>query len=184
MSTLYDRFARTADGRKHLAVARLRREILRSLHVAMGLADISQNDLAKRLGIRKSAVSQALNGDGNLRVTTVAQYLQAMGYELDLRLVEEGEPRRAVEEHRDVRPALAHRPGQPDSAIRQPLIGETTFQVIETSHAHALISMTLEHADGGGIRFEGEATPVAKARPVTTPTVKSSYQPLRREVVG
>jgi hypothetical protein len=41
-----------------------------------------------------------LRGDGNLRITTLAEYLFALGFELDINLVMAGEPRRAELEGR------------------------------------------------------------------------------------
>ncbi|MEV6109646.1 hypothetical protein AB0M28_33800 [Streptomyces sp. NPDC051940] len=106
MSGIYEHFASTSDGAKRLASSRLRHEILRALKKGIAASGISQNELASRLRIRKSAVSQTLRGDGNLRVNTISDYLYAMGYELSVMLVEVGEPRRAAVERREARPAF------------------------------------------------------------------------------
>ncbi|MFD0304693.1 helix-turn-helix domain-containing protein [Streptomyces sp. NPDC127119] len=106
MKSLYDRFASSEDGAQLLAAARLRHETLRVLQRALSACGLNQSQLADRLGIKKSAVSQVFRGDGNLRITTIAQYLNAMGYELDIRVVAAGEPRKAVVEGREVVPAL------------------------------------------------------------------------------
>jgi transcriptional regulator with XRE-family HTH domain len=66
---------------------------LNLLHVALGKAGISQAELASRLGFRKSAVNQVLRGDGNVRISTLADYLHVMGFELELQLVPAGKPR-------------------------------------------------------------------------------------------
>ncbi len=96
MSTLYDRVASKPGGEAALAAARLRREVLVALHQAFAASGLeTQTEIARRLNIRKSAVSQVLRGDGNLRITTLAEYLFALGFELDISLVEAGEPRRA-----------------------------------------------------------------------------------------
>jgi transcriptional regulator with XRE-family HTH domain len=107
MKGLYDRFAATERGGRALAGARLRHEILSVLHQAFQLCRMSQSDLADRMGKRRSAVNQVLRGDGNLVVNTVAEYLFAMGFELDVRLVRAGEPRRATVERREIRPVAA-----------------------------------------------------------------------------
>ncbi|WP_230195095.1 helix-turn-helix domain-containing protein [Streptomyces coriariae] len=122
MKSLYDRFASSDDGAQLLAAARLRREVLRILHRALEASGLTQSQLAERLHVRKSAVSQVFRGDGNLRVTTMANYLSAMGYELDIRLVEAGEPRKAVLEGREMVPALKQdwvesRPSNPSSEV-------------------------------------------------------------------
>ncbi|MGW5610157.1 helix-turn-helix domain-containing protein [Streptomyces sp. NPDC003753] len=109
MTSLYERMAQSERGARHLASARLRHEVLRKLHLALESSGINQNRLAEILRIRKSAVSQTLRGDGNLRIKTLAEYLHAMGYELDLRLVEAGEPRKAALEEREVQLAPVER---------------------------------------------------------------------------
>ncbi|MFI9827904.1 helix-turn-helix domain-containing protein [Streptomyces sp. NPDC051913] len=106
MKSLYDRFAGSEDGAQLLAAARLRREVLRILHRALEASGLTQSQLADRLRVRKSAVSQVFRGDGNLRVNTLAHYLNAMGYELDIRVVGAGEPRKAVLEGREMVPAF------------------------------------------------------------------------------
>ncbi|MFI6245172.1 helix-turn-helix domain-containing protein [Streptomyces sp. NPDC051016] len=106
MKSLYDRFASSEDGAQLLAATRLRREVLRILHRALKASGLTQSQLAERLHVRKSAVSQVFRGDGNLRVNTLAQYLGAMGYELDVRVVEAGEPRNAILEGREMIQAL------------------------------------------------------------------------------
>lgn len=42
----------------------------------------SQLELAKALGITEGRVSQVLNGDGNIRVSTLARFLKANGFDL------------------------------------------------------------------------------------------------------
>ena len=69
-------------GTAALASARLRRKVLHALDEGMEASGISQAELARRLGRSRSAVSQVLTGDGNLRIETLAEYLQAMGCEL------------------------------------------------------------------------------------------------------
>ena len=94
--SLYDRVASKPGGEAALAAARLRREILVALHQAFAASGLeTQTEIARRLNVRKSAVSQVLRGDGNLRITTLAEYLFALGFELDINLVAAGEPRRA-----------------------------------------------------------------------------------------
>jgi len=110
MSTLYERIAGTPGGEQRLAAARLRREALRAIHVALEASGLSRSELAARLGVREAAVDRVLRGDGNLRVETIAEYLHALGFELDLRLVRAGEPRRAAIESRDAEPAFPSAP--------------------------------------------------------------------------
>lgn len=106
--SLYDRVAGKPGGKAALAAARLRREVLIALHEAFAASDVdTQSEVAERLNVRKSAVSQVLRGDGNLRINTLAEYLFALGFELDIKLVVAGEPRRAEVENRTAAPAVA-----------------------------------------------------------------------------
>ncbi|MEU1594532.1 helix-turn-helix transcriptional regulator [Streptomyces sp. NPDC005708] len=41
----------------------------------------SNKELSSLLGVSEGAVSQVLNGDGNIRISTLARYLRAMGFE-------------------------------------------------------------------------------------------------------
>lgn len=100
--SLYNRLVKTPEGARALSSARLRYEVLRILHEALRKSGLTQVDLAQRMGIRKSAVNQVLRGDGNVRVSTLADYLHAMNFELELRLTSVGKPREdAVREMRD-----------------------------------------------------------------------------------
>ncbi|GII61895.1 hypothetical protein Skr01_19800 [Sphaerisporangium krabiense] len=105
MRNLYDRFAATVRGARALAAARLRHEVLATLHQALQLCGLSQSEVAEELGLRRSAVNQVFRGDGNVRINTLADYLHAMGFEADVRLVRAGEPRSATVQQRAVRPA-------------------------------------------------------------------------------
>jgi transcriptional regulator with XRE-family HTH domain len=80
--SLYNRLLKTSKGGRALASARLRYEVLSLLHRALQQAWINQSELAARLGVRKSAVSQVLRGDGNMRISTFAEYLHALGCEV------------------------------------------------------------------------------------------------------
>jgi transcriptional regulator with XRE-family HTH domain len=99
--SLYDRVESKPGGKAALAAARLRREVLVALHEAFAASNVhTQSEVAERLHVRKSAVSQVFRGDGNLRINTLADYLFALGFELDVKLVPAGEPRRVELEGR------------------------------------------------------------------------------------
>lgn len=105
--SLYERIATRPGGERALAVARLRRSVLVILHRAFKVSGLdSQADLAKRLRVRRSAVNQVFRGDGNVRISTLAEYLHAMGFEADLTLVKAGEMRAAAVENRSPVPAF------------------------------------------------------------------------------
>lgn len=106
--SLYDRVLARQGGGRALTIARLKRAVLAAVHEAFDASGVeSQSDLARRLHVRRSAVNQVFNGDGNLRVSTLAEYLYEMGYELDVTLVRSGEARAAALEGRSVQNAKA-----------------------------------------------------------------------------
>lgn len=98
MISLYDRIAGEPNGRRRLASARLRRRVLVLLHEALGNSELNQSDLAKKLGIRRSAVNQVFRGDGNVRIDTFADYLHELGLEAEIKLVPAGKARQTFTE--------------------------------------------------------------------------------------
>ncbi|MFE6893599.1 helix-turn-helix domain-containing protein [Streptomyces sp. NPDC057694] len=96
MKNLYERLAATEDGARALASARLRYEALAVIHESLEDSGATQTELARRLGIRKSAVNQVVHGDGNMRVSTLAEYLHALGFELSLAKAAAGAARKQV----------------------------------------------------------------------------------------
>ncbi len=84
---ILDSFENLPSGRKRMASARLRRAALRALNEALEKSGLSQSELARSLGKSRSAVGQVLNGDGNLKIETVSEYLFTMGAELQLSVV-------------------------------------------------------------------------------------------------
>ncbi|KHL15700.1 helix-turn-helix protein [Mumia flava] len=86
--TLRDRITSVPDGARDLAAARLRCEALKLLHQALEESGMSKTELAAKLGVRKSAVTQVFRGDGNVRVNTLADYLWALGRDADLSLAQ------------------------------------------------------------------------------------------------
>lgn len=94
--TLYDKLDNTAEGRSALAAARLRYRVLSVLNDALEASGMTQSAVAKKLKVRRSAANQVFRGSGNLRVNTVAEYLEAMGFELTLAIDPIGTAREAV----------------------------------------------------------------------------------------
>ena len=88
--TLREDFEKLPEGKKLLASARLRRGLIKALHEALSASNMSQSDLARNLKKSRSAVGQVLNGDGNVEVETISDYLFAMGAELQVALVSAG----------------------------------------------------------------------------------------------
>lgn len=106
MAAIYEQLAGKSKGGAALASARLRYEVLGVLHKALDACGLSQSDVARRLKRRRSAVNQVFRGDGNVRISTLAEYLYSMGYEIDIQLVRAGEPRQAQIEDRHPEPAF------------------------------------------------------------------------------
>lgn len=71
--------------------ARLRARCLALLNGALRATDCDQVQLASRLGVRKSAVNALLRGNGNVRINSLAEYMGALGFEIDMIAVPLGE---------------------------------------------------------------------------------------------
>lgn len=67
-----------------LAAARAEVRVIHLLQRAFEGSELSQKDLAQRVGVTEGRVSQVLNSEGNLRVTTIARYLRALGYRFEM----------------------------------------------------------------------------------------------------
>ena len=64
---------------------------------------MSQVEVADKLGIKRAAINNTLNGTGNITIETLALYLGAMGYEADLVAATEGEILASMRERRSPR---------------------------------------------------------------------------------
>lgn len=82
--TLFEERSSTRLGAQGLAAARLAVKVVRILLGAMRTTAISQKELAKRLNISEGRVSQVLNGDGNVHISTLAKFMRAMDYEVEI----------------------------------------------------------------------------------------------------
>lgn len=93
-SSLVELEESTDEGKREMSAARAEVRVSNLLRKAFRLTRKSQRQLAEKLGVTEGRVSQVLNSDGNLRITTIARYLRVMGYELQLEAVpaEEGVP--------------------------------------------------------------------------------------------
>lgn len=67
-----------------IAAGRATNRVIGILHEALDASATSQRELSKMLGVTEGRVSQVLSGEGNLYVSTLARYLRAMGYQLDI----------------------------------------------------------------------------------------------------
>jgi len=93
-------------------------ELIRLGKLSSGL---SQKEIAAALGVGEARVSQILNGDGNLHVTTVARVFAAMGFDAEFKVFDSADnelkiARRA--KRRDPRDAeYSHSVESPDGKI-------------------------------------------------------------------
>jgi transcriptional regulator with XRE-family HTH domain len=85
--SLIKRIEEMKNGPRMLASARFRRQVLQTLDRALEDSGMSQTDLANKLELSRSAVSQVFNGDGNLRAETISDYLFELGMHAELFIV-------------------------------------------------------------------------------------------------
>ena len=78
--TLFDDLGASPLGARELAASQLTNDALVLLQTALASTGVTQKQLAEILGIGESRVSQVVNGDGNLKLTTFARYMRALGY--------------------------------------------------------------------------------------------------------
>lgn len=74
----------TPEGAREMAAARAEVRISHLLLKALRMTGETQEALAEKLGVTPGRVSQVLNSQGNVRVSTAARYLRAMGYALQV----------------------------------------------------------------------------------------------------
>jgi predicted XRE-type DNA-binding protein len=67
---------------RELAASRLTHQAVQLLNLALEMTAIPQKKLAGMLNIGESRVSQVVKGDGNLKLTTFARYMRALGYKV------------------------------------------------------------------------------------------------------
>lgn len=78
-SSLYDELARDPRGRNELAAAELALDVQSLIHRAFEENPITARAVAELLGVTEGRVSQIRNGDGNVRISTLAKVMSALG---------------------------------------------------------------------------------------------------------
>jgi hypothetical protein len=78
--SLFDYLGASPLGARELAASQLTNDALILLQTALSSTGVTQKQLADTLGIGESRVSQVINGDGNIKLTTLARYMRALGY--------------------------------------------------------------------------------------------------------
>ena len=79
-NSLLDELCASPLGTRELAASQLTNDALVLLQTALAATGVTQKQLAEMLSIGESRVSQVVNGDGNLKLTTFARYMRALGY--------------------------------------------------------------------------------------------------------
>lgn len=82
--SLVDKLESSPTGQLEMAAARAAVSAVFLMNRAAEARGITQRELAERVGVTESRVSQVLNGDGNVRLSTLAKFLRALGYRLRL----------------------------------------------------------------------------------------------------
>lgn len=70
--------------RSELAAARLASTVGALMEQVGEATSAKYKDIAAAMGVTSGRVSQILSGDGNVRIATLARFLDACGYELEL----------------------------------------------------------------------------------------------------
>lgn len=73
----------TPAGQQGMAAARLALRVRGLMQSALKVSGLSQKELAQRMQLGESRVSQILNGDGNIQISTLARVFRAIGYKID-----------------------------------------------------------------------------------------------------
>ncbi|WP_410794080.1 hypothetical protein [Kribbella sp. C-35] len=81
---MFERHAATPQGRLATIAAKAAFKVVDLINSAKTAAKVSNKQMALDLGVTDGRVSQVLNGDGNLRVATIARFLAVCGYELEI----------------------------------------------------------------------------------------------------
>lgn len=150
LSSLLEEMESNPNEARELAAARLGLRALKALQEAMASSGISQVQLATSLGISESAVSQTVNGDGNIRLHTFGRYLRALGYQATLDLVDMAGQSIVV---KSARPKRAEKVTPSDALVTAAILDST--QVTTRSNGVEL-SLPLETAthDIVGVRVQ------------------------------
>lgn len=105
---LYDLEMESPEGRAELSAVATAGQVRHLLDMAKDRSAITGEEIARILGITPGRVSQVLNSDGNIRISTFAKFLAAMGYQVELgardpqgRSLDSGRTRRDRRRHLD-----------------------------------------------------------------------------------
>lgn len=116
-SSMYDELARDPRGRNELAAAELALDVQALIHRAFEENPMTARVVAELLGVTEGRVSQIRNGDGNVRISTLAKVMSALGKRVRISVADleaaDGGGASTAHEHRD-KPLWTQRFVSPD----------------------------------------------------------------------
>ena len=83
-SSMYDELANDPRGRNELAAAELAIDVQAIIHRAFEESTMTARAVADLLGVTEGRVSQIRNGDGNVRISTLAKVMSALGKRVNI----------------------------------------------------------------------------------------------------
>lgn len=90
-----------------MGAARLTNDAIGLIHQALSTSEMSRKQLADKLNVGESRISQVLSGEGNIRISTLGRYLAALGFRADVSLSPINEPKRRSRRDASVEQAKA-----------------------------------------------------------------------------
>jgi hypothetical protein len=93
--TLYERVAATPEGARGLAKARLRTKVIEALWEGIEACG-GEDEFRQRTGLSKRRLRRVSTERKDIRITDLADWLHAAGFELEVTLVPVGQPRAEV----------------------------------------------------------------------------------------
>lgn len=104
--SLYERLSATHDGRRALAKARLRTQVIEGLREAVEACGGGEDEFRRCAGLSKRRLRRVSTERADIRVDELADWLYTAGFELEVTLVPAGQPRADVLERREVAAAM------------------------------------------------------------------------------
>ncbi|HTW19593.1 MAG TPA: helix-turn-helix transcriptional regulator [Mycobacteriales bacterium] len=181
---MFDEYASTPAGLQELAAAELAITVSGVLKKTFAASGMTASAVADELGVSESAVSQVLNGDGNLRIATIGRYTRAMGYQSCL-AVHPVEPGRAHVECCWQRRELSREPiiwHMVYPASGQPLVVESS--VVGMTPGRLVVESVFQPANDADVSAAFEVGGAAVERPVGLFTAEAINSPMWEVVRG
>ncbi|MGO4433282.1 helix-turn-helix domain-containing protein [Paenarthrobacter sp. RAF9] len=184
--SLVDQRRSTTEGRLGMAAAKLALETARLLSLAFSARkDLDQRRIAEMIGVSEGRVSQVLNGDGNVHIATLAKYMNALGYELELLakpIVAEARPLRMKSRRREGRAAAAGKRvltyNYQMTTLRDSGVGKEVIQLPGYAGEAPPIPMSMPEI------MVGQSTIVASVEPIVPSSVSDEVRQRANRVLA